>query len=157
MNQLKQSLTDSKMILRTDRRFRAAAIFTIGVFFIWFLTANWRVPKLDEERVKRHRPEEEEYIKIIVADLERAIQERKKVNEEFKDVVNRQSSEVEAEKQKAEWHVNNLIDRMNGITIKVDKLARDVGDRKIRDAELKKHMDASKKKPRRAKLDRSIL
>lgn len=157
MTALKDTITDTKMIIRTDRRVRAAGVFTAGVFLVWFLTGTWREPRYQEERPKRVIPQEEEAIKMMLADMERMLNERKKVNEEFKDIVNRQANEVETEKQKAEWHVNNLIDRMNGITMKVDKLARDIGDRKINDARLQKRIDGSKKKKARAKLDRSVL
>ena len=139
---------DMVMVARTDRRVWSAAAFICGVFFIWFVTAGWREPELDEGATKRKwQAPENDYVKVLVGDMHQQIKRQTESRRQLSDFVGRTASELEIDKQKTDWHVNALMDRLNTMTMRVDKLTRDIGVRRLSDARLAQKINAGRKKP----------
>ena len=148
MNSTLQPMHDMVMVARTDRRVWSAAAFICGVFFIWFVTAGWREPELDEGATKRKwQAPENDYVKVLVGDMHQQIKRQTESRRQLSDFVGRTASELEIDKQKTDWHVNALMDRLNTMTMRVDKLTRDIGVRRLSDARLAQKINAGRKKP----------
>ncbi len=148
MNSTLQPIHDLAMIVRTDRRVWSAGAFIVGVFFIWFVTAGWREPELDEGPTKKKwAPPQNDYVAVLVGDMHQQIKKQAETRRQLSDFVGRTVSELEIDKQKTDWHVNTLMDRLNTMTMRVDKLTRDIGERRLSDARLAQKINAGRKKP----------
>ena len=142
-------LKDAQLILKTDRRFWAAGGFLCIVVCIWMLTDTWREPVPEPEPYKRRARVEEEDFRLALTDFHAQVQKDIKNRAELSDTINRTAGDLESNKQKIDWHVNTLVDKLNSMTSKIDKIAREVGERRIERAKLNQKLANQKKNVKR--------
>ncbi len=141
-----ERLNDGVMIAKTDRRVWSAFGFLVAVVLLWIATGSWReAPPEGEKHTWLPRPVHEDEIDPVRS-MATKLEERRKAREELHDTINRAASDFETGKQELDWHVNNLVDRLNDMGLRIDKLAKDVGARTIEKAELERKIKPAKKK-----------
>ncbi|MFN8391462.1 MAG: hypothetical protein U0136_14335 [Bdellovibrionota bacterium] len=141
-----ESVRDTILIAKTDKRVWSAAGFLTLVFFIWFFTDSWRKPEPPKEETARYVKPEVEVVKEVFGDIQKDLNDSRRNREELNEVIKRASSELEANKQNTNWHMNTLVDKLDGISNRVDKLAKDVGSWSLRQAEIDRNIAAHQKK-----------
>lgn len=137
---------DGILIVKTDRRLWAAGGFLGCVLALWLATGSWREAPPEPERHAFVPRQPEDEMAGPIRSMASALEERKKNREELHDTINRAANDFETGKQELDWHVNNLVDRLNTMGERIDKLAKDVGDRAVEKAELDKKIKPAKKK-----------
>jgi chromosome segregation ATPase len=149
MTGLVQTLRDTILIAKTDKRIWSAAGFLSIVVLLWAFTGSWRAPEPEKEQTARYVKPEEDHMKDALVDFQKDLEVRKKDREELQAVIKRTSNEMQADKDKINWHLNSLVDKLDHMTNRVDKLAKDIGTWSVREAELDRSISAKQRKKRR--------
>ncbi len=159
MSAVTQALSDSWLIVKTDRRVWAATSFVVIALVVWSITGGWRNYASDKKPEVAKIASDDIFIKSLVTDVHATLAGEKKRREEFKTVLQRTVSELDADKQKIEWHANTLVDKLTNMTIRVDKIAKDIGSRRIERAalEAKLHKGASKRVKRQEQEEEKLM
>ena len=158
MTGLLQSFGDLKLIVSTDRRVWAAAGFVVCVVFVYFATTAWR---------EEDPPPPEEYIRMRLDPFEwksritkfnKAMEESHKERKELREVVARASQTLKVQQQEIDWQANELIEKLDTMTDKVDGLINKLGGKSIQNVQRDRELNMHKSKNRRKiPVDRSNL
>ncbi len=158
MTGLLQVINDLKLVVTTDKRVWAAAGFISCAVFLFFATTAWR----EEEP-----PPPEEYIRMRlepfnwksrVTKFNKAMKESNEERKALRDTVARASQDLRVQQQEIDWQANELIEKLNTMTDKVDGLINTMGGQSVRNATRDKQLDAQRSKKRqKVKVDRSNL
>ena len=153
-----QLLSDAKEIVRTDRRVWSAFGFIVVSISIWSLTSVWR-ENVAESEVHKGRPPDEPGPRHSIVDFKDDWEEEKKRRAIFKENIDRSVSNLNNQKEEIEWHANRLVDKLNGMTIKVDQIIAGIGEARLAKSKLNERIAKQKSKnPKKViPVDRSEL
>ena len=133
---LVNTLRDTALIVKTDKRFWAAGGFLGIVLTTWLCTSSWRGLPDDtgthvfEPKVKRP------YMHETLVDFQKDLVDGAKNRKDLVDMISRTDSELQASSQKTEWNTHNIINKLDTIATRVDKLVKEVGTRNVQNAEV---------------------
>lgn len=148
-----ERLKDGALLVRTDKRLWSAGGFLFSVVLIWAMTTSWREDPPEKEKVVRVQEDKNDYMRNALADFQRDFEMRKQTRSDLEDVVKRTQSELAADRQQVDWHVNELMGKLDNMANRVDKLATKIGSRKLEEAEVDRKITAQSKKKRATKVD----
>lgn len=158
MTGLLQVFEDTKMIVATDRRVWAACGFLVAVVLLYFATTAWREEEPPPpEEMMRMRLEPFEW-KARVTKFTKALEESHDERRKLHNLVSRASNDLRVQQQELDWQANELIEKLNSMTDKVDGLVNRFGGQSVQNAVRDKKFEASRGKSRRkVPVDRSNL
>lgn len=150
MSGFTQSIADVKLILSTDKRIWAMSGFLAMCAVVFVVTQSWREPPPEpEEEYVRVRIDDDigyrSLMTTVTKDFQSSVVERKALRDE----VVRASNDFQNQQQEIDWHVDNLVERMNSVTEKLDKLVGKVGEEAIKKAQLEQRIRGSKSQVKR--------
>lgn len=140
-----QLLRDAKEIVRTDRRVWSAFGFIVISVMVWSLTSVWR-ENIAESEVHRSRPPDEPGPRMAIIDFQAEWEKEKQRRFEFKQNVDRAVSNLNVQKDEIEVSANRLVDKLNGMTIKVDQIIAGIGATRLEKSKLNEKIARQKSK-----------
>lgn len=145
------------MIVMTDRRVWACAIFLCIVFLVWAVTGAWREsPPAKGEELWRVKSEEEHVVDMVKA-MNKDVKEAQEENDYLKDKMTRIASELKVGKEEVDWHVNTLINKLNSMSEKVTILTSKVGEAALDKQKLESKIAQANKKKKKKKVSGAEL
>ena len=153
MTGLIERMRDTATLCRTDKRIWSGGAFLLIVVSVWAMTTSWREPPPEKEKVVRTPPPQGDFVRNALADFKRDFDERQKAREQFNAEMRRTQSELAADKQQVEWHMNELVGKLDNMANRVDKLADKIGSRAINESEVDRKIKAQSKKKKPTKVD----
>lgn len=153
-----ETLKDLHLIVKTDRRVWAACGFVCIALMVWSLTSSWRDYTAPSDVHKAKPPEEPGPRQSMVEFQEEWAKEmdRRKV---FRENLTRSINGIQNDKDEIEWHANRLVDKLNGMTIKVDQIISEIGATRLEKARVNEKIAKQKSKNTKkvVNIDRSEL
>ena len=148
MTGLVQSLHDTLLIVRTDKRIWSASAFLSLVLLIWAFTGSWREPEPPKAVHLYNIKPEQELVKGVMANIQKDLDVGTKGRAELQGVMKRTESDLAIDQQKIDWHLNSLVDKLDHMATRIDKIAKDVGGWSIEQSELDRKIALQNKKGR---------
>lgn len=145
MVKLVQILKDSLLIVRTDRRVWSAVGFVVIALSVWSATSVWR-DNIAPSQVHKSKPPEEPGRRQAIVDFQEEWELEKKNRAEFRENLTRSVNSIRVDKDEIEWHANKLVDKLNGMTIKVDQIIAGIGQTRLEKAKLNEKIAKQKSK-----------
>ncbi len=125
-----EKLHDTWMLIKTDRRIWSAFGFVVISLSIWSLTSVWR-NNVAPSDVHKGKPPEEPGHRQSMIEFQQEWQDEMTRRKVFKESLGRAISGIEVDKEQIEWNANRLVDKLNGMTIKVDQIIAEIGQTRL--------------------------
>ncbi len=158
MTRLVQLLTDTLVIVRTDRRVWSAFGFVVVAIAVWSATSVWR-KNVAENEVHKGKPPEEPGRRQSVIEFQQEWVAEKKRREAFQENLHHTVNAIKNDREEIEWNANRLVDKLNGMTMKVDQIIAGIGQTRLDKARINEKIAKQKSKNTKKviNIDRSEL
>jgi len=144
------TVKDGILIAKTDKRVAVSAGFLGLVFIVWLLTAAWREPEPEKEKVSHYQKAEDEVFNESLVDFRKDIDENRQMRVQMSEVLKRTEGDVQTNQQKVDWTLHALVGKLDHMANQVDELATRIGTRSIERAEVDRKIELHNKKKKKS-------
>ncbi len=138
---MKQFIEDTKLLLKTDKRFWGAGGFIVFVLVFWSLTSSWRpLPEVFEEKVMKIEVAPKTNAGPLLEGLHESLTSLTASNDTLKKDITRVSRNLETKQEEIDWNVDQLVSRLSNMSHTLDSITKKVGSREVKKMEIEQRM-----------------